>query len=304
VKPGEGWAPRTGEQEAAAYEKTKAEAIALAEAHLGAIAYIEGHLFEPVTVKSIAANSGFSPSRFSRGFTRLQGESVMAYVRGRRLEEAMRRLRADPGVRIVDLAFDCGFDSQEAFTRAFVRAFDQPPGRLKGRGAPYPLVRRRKTSQEKPEIQERVEQLPEMHFAGLRKHFTPANYREMGHLWQGIVAAKGFRGQLGDESYGVRKRYPVDGSFDFMAAVRIDPGCRPPEPLQVLTLPAHTYLVFRHVLHAGDLYPQVNAAADVIWSERLGRSGRVLSDTAEFQLYPAPFRINGGWIDNYLPVEG
>ena len=67
---------------------SKAEAIALADAHLAAIAFIEEHLFEPMTVKSIAAISRFSPSRFSGGLTRLQGESVMAYVRGRRLDAA------------------------------------------------------------------------------------------------------------------------------------------------------------------------------------------------------------------------
>ncbi len=76
-----------------------------------------------MTVKSIADRAGYSASRFSRGFTRLQGESVMAYVRGRRLEVAMRRILTEPGARIVDLAFDFGFDSQEAFTRAFVRAY-------------------------------------------------------------------------------------------------------------------------------------------------------------------------------------
>src|SRR5512143_1150663 len=107
---------------------------ALTKGHLAAVAYIESHLFEPMTVNSIADHAGYSPSRFSRGFTRLQGESVMAYVRGRRLEEALRRILNEPGVPIVDLAFDSGFDSQEAFTRAFARAFGHPPGRLRSLG--------------------------------------------------------------------------------------------------------------------------------------------------------------------------
>src|SRR5215210_7588210 len=82
------------------------EESALIHAHLAAIAWIETHLCEPMTVKSIADHAGYSPSRFSRGFTRLQGESVMSYVRGRRLEAAMGRLLAEPHLRIVDLAFD------------------------------------------------------------------------------------------------------------------------------------------------------------------------------------------------------
>ena len=113
---------------------TPLQEAALIHAHLAAIGWIKAHLFEPMTVKSIADHAGYSASRFSRGFTRLQGESVMSYVRGRRLEAAMGRLLAEPDLRIVDLAFDSGFDSQEAFTRAFVRAFGHPPGRLRTPG--------------------------------------------------------------------------------------------------------------------------------------------------------------------------
>ncbi len=42
---------------------------ALTRAHLAAVAYSEGHLFEPRTVESISAHAGLSPSRFSRGWT-------------------------------------------------------------------------------------------------------------------------------------------------------------------------------------------------------------------------------------------
>jgi AraC family transcriptional regulator len=280
------------------------EAIALAQAHLAAVALIEEHLFEPMTVKSIAASSGFSPSRFSRGFTRLQGESVMAYLRGRRLEGAMRRILTEPSVRMVDLAFDCGFDSQEAFTRAFARAFGQTPGRLQRSGTERPLVRKRKVLAERPTIHARIAQLPETCLAGLSKHFTPANYVEMSSLWQRMVTLMGFEGQLGRETYGVKRKRYSTGGFDFVAAVRIQPGCAPPEPLDLVSLPERTYLVFRHMLRAGDLYPQMTAADDAIWSEHLPHSGRVLVEEApDFQLYPADFKVRDGWIDHYLPVE-
>ena len=93
-----------------------------------------------MTVKSIAGHPGFSPSRFSRGFTRLQGESVVAYVPGRCLEGAVKRILTEPGLRIVELAFDCRFDTQEAFTRAFTRAFGDAPGRFKSSGGARPPV--------------------------------------------------------------------------------------------------------------------------------------------------------------------
>jgi AraC-like DNA-binding protein len=91
----------------------EAETLSGAEAQ-AALDFIEAHLYEPMSVKTIAASCGVSAFRFSRQFTQRQGESVMAYVRGRRLESAMRRLLVDRDVSLTDLAFDSGFDSQEA----------------------------------------------------------------------------------------------------------------------------------------------------------------------------------------------
>lgn len=279
-------------------------ALALAKAHFRAVAFIEAQLFEPMTVKSIATHAGFSPSRFSRGFAKLQGESPMAYVRGRRLEGAMRRILAEPNVRIVDLAFDCGFDSQEAFTRAFARAFGLTPGKLKRTLVGRPPVRKRKALGTMPQVLQSVVRLPEIQLAGLAKRFSPTNYGEMSDLWLGVATLRGFEGQINPNSYGVRKRSPCeDRSFDFLAAVQIAPGCNPPSPLQVATLPGGRYLRFRHLLEESDLYPQMVAASDHIWSTCIPRSGEIVTDAPDFQIYPADFKLKDGWIDNYFPVQ-
>ena len=57
-----------------------------------ALALIERRLFEPITLGEIALESGLSPFLFSRLFTALYGQSVMAHVRGRRLAAAAGRL--------------------------------------------------------------------------------------------------------------------------------------------------------------------------------------------------------------------
>lgn len=62
----------------------------------------------------------------------------MAHVRGRRLVRAARRLAAEPELRLVDLAFESGFDSQKAFTRAFGRRFGVTPGRFRRGLSPLP----------------------------------------------------------------------------------------------------------------------------------------------------------------------
>ncbi len=51
----------------------------------------------------------------------------MSYVRTCRLQAAALRLTGDAPPALVDLAFECGFESQEAFTRAFRQRHGVPP---------------------------------------------------------------------------------------------------------------------------------------------------------------------------------
>jgi AraC family transcriptional regulator len=278
---------------------------ALIRAHLFAMRWIETHLLEPMTVKSIADQAGYSPSRFSRGFTRLQGESVMAYVRGRRLEAAMRRILAEPGVRIVDLAFDSGFDSQEAFTRAFAKAFGHPPGRLRSLGPVSLMVRRKKSVSLEPQIHERTEQVPALHLAGLVRRITPANYMELPEVWRLVDALRGFAGVLDASTYlmvlDVDRR---DGSIEMMPAMRIAADATPPPQLTRYLFPASTCAVFRHVVRKGDVYPQIHAARDAIFQRQRTRPAQS-SLLPVLEVYPRGLQVTAGsWVDHYFPATG
>jgi AraC family transcriptional regulator len=289
----------TQDRQAAADEET------LIRAHLCAITWIESHLFEPMTVKSIADGAGYSPARFSRGFTRLQGESVMSYVRGRRLEAAMRRLLTDPDARIVDLAFDSGFDSQEAFTRAFARAFGHPPGRLRGLGPVSNMLRRKKASRLEPEIHERVEQMPELHLAGLVRRMTPANSQQMPDLWRGLESLRGFPGELDSSTYllilGIDAR---DGGVEIMPSLRVGADAAAPPQLRRHCLLAGLCTVFRHVVGKGDVYPQLIAARDAIVARYLPRRPQLRPRFPYLEVYPQGLSVTpGSWVDHYFPIE-
>ncbi len=278
---------------------------ALIRAHLAAMAWIEAHLFEPMTVKSIADRAGYSPSRFAHGFTRLQGESVMSYVRGRRLEAAMRRLLTEPDVRIVDLAFDSGFDSQEAFTRAFARAFGHPPGRLRSLGPVRSMARRKKVSPLEPEIHERLEEVPELHLAGLVRRITPANSQDVPEIWRRLESLRGFPGALDSSTYSlildIDRR---DGGMEMMAAVRVRADAVAPPELQRHRLPAGTCAVFRHVVRKGDVYPQIHAAREAIFAHYLPRRPQARVRFPFLEVYPQGLSVTpGSWIDHYFPVE-
>ncbi|HEY0300312.1 MAG TPA: AraC family transcriptional regulator, partial [Rhizomicrobium sp.] len=100
------------------------------------LAHVEAHLFEPLTLAGLAAVAGLSPYHFSRVFTARLGSSVMDHVRARRLEAAYMRLSGSSPPGLIDLAFDCGFESQEAFTRAFRRRYGIAPGQFRRASQP------------------------------------------------------------------------------------------------------------------------------------------------------------------------
>ena len=89
--------------------------------------YIDAHLTDPLDLAAIASESGYSLSHFYRVFPAITGFSVKEFVRNKRLAMAARRLVASKD-RILDIAVECAFDSQEVFTRAFSALYGCTPG--------------------------------------------------------------------------------------------------------------------------------------------------------------------------------
>ncbi|OWR31715.1 AraC family transcriptional regulator [Saccharibacillus sp. O23] len=94
------------------------------------IDYIERHLEQELTGERIAAEAGFSFHHFHRIFQSETGMTMSDYVRSRRLAGAASAL-LHTDERILDLALRCGFESQEAFGRAFKKIYGLPPARYR-----------------------------------------------------------------------------------------------------------------------------------------------------------------------------
>jgi AraC-like DNA-binding protein/predicted transcriptional regulator YdeE len=279
------------------------EAAAAAEA-AKAIGFIEAHLFDDLTLSRIASECAMSTFHFSRRFARRQGESVMSYVRGRRLDVAATRLLREPNATLVEIALDCRFGSQAAFTRAFTRAFGLSPEKYRHSAGLQGRERRRRMTIE-PVLETMLEYVDTIHVAGLTGRYDPSSYIRISELWKAFVAKAAFPGRLGDgETIGVfRERNFAAQSFEHLAGARIAAGVQPQE-LEVWTLPGREYLIFKQWLAEGDLHPQVAAAQAEIWSKRLPQSGRTLARAPDFQIYPARFTVGpGGWLAYYIPIE-
>ena len=91
--------------------------------------YIEEHLEEKLTSGQLADIAGYSEYHFLQLLKAHTGETVMEYVCRRRLFRAMDELAS--GSRIIDVAFQYGFESHSAFSRAFKREFGFSPSLLR-----------------------------------------------------------------------------------------------------------------------------------------------------------------------------
>lgn len=73
---------------------------------------------ETLTLAHLARLLDYSQSQVSHQFHALTGTSLRDFVQARRPALALPAVR-DGEQRLLDIALDCGFSSQEAFTRAF-----------------------------------------------------------------------------------------------------------------------------------------------------------------------------------------
>lgn len=83
-----------------------------------AIDYIQSHLAENLTVETIAANAGYSPSYFSHVFHKEMGVSPYHFVVKSRMDYAMQLLQTTR-LSVQDIAFQVGFNSIANFCYAF-----------------------------------------------------------------------------------------------------------------------------------------------------------------------------------------
>ena len=273
---------------------------------------IDAHLFEPVTLAQFARAAGLSAYHFSRQFTARFGTSPMAYVRARRLATAANRLFDVPPPSLINLAFDCGFDSQEGFTRAFKRAFGVSPGLYRRQGVRR-HIEETLTMTQTLSPRANLTQAPTpvrkdaLRIAGFSGRFNDADKAGIPRLWDRLIAALPVTGQVGEESYGVcvEATGGEPGDMRYMAGVALSPGASAPAGMEVIELAPQHYLVFRQTMDGGEVHPQMQRAAKEIWGERLPKSGRRLVQAPDLEFYPGDSTPDqaGAWVEWWVPVE-
>ena len=102
------------------------------------IDFIENHLDGKLDLDTVAAAVHYSKYYLHRMFTNTVGMTIHDYVVRRQLTEAAKLLVFSEKP-IIEIAFICGYESQQTFTVAFKAMYKIPPAEYRERQVFYPL---------------------------------------------------------------------------------------------------------------------------------------------------------------------
>lgn len=83
------------------------------------------------TLENMAEYCGLGVTQFSKYCQEITNRSPMKFLNDIRLEKACQQLKQSADKNIIDIAFDCGFSSNQYFTRVFKERYGMSPQRFR-----------------------------------------------------------------------------------------------------------------------------------------------------------------------------
>ncbi|MBP6927064.1 MAG: AraC family transcriptional regulator [Caldisericales bacterium] len=277
----------------------------------GAINFMEARLKEKVGLGDVAKEAGFSSFHFHRIFLANVGETVTEYLRKRRLSEAARELM-ETDHRILDIAVDYQFESQQAFTRAFKRMFFVPPGRCRREKPPVHLFYRRRLDREGLRflrggvvgMEPKIVELGEIKAVGIRYYGDNKN-GEIKQVWDKFNKDMCCMKNVSKPGIALGICSMVEGGdpgkFEYVCSMKVDNASEIPEGMVARVLPPHKYLVFTHKGKLDNLGETYNH----IYQNWIPKSGHEIDSSFDFELYDDRFSYgkDESEFDIYIPIK-
>lgn len=91
--------------------------------------YIDANITDRISLQKTASFAGFTESSFSRWFAKANGVSFKKYVMAKKIDRAMTLLETTD-LKVVDIAYECGFDSISGFYDAFRKITGTTPNKF------------------------------------------------------------------------------------------------------------------------------------------------------------------------------
>lgn len=282
--------------------------------------HIEAHLDEDLAIADVARAAGLSRWHFQRIFSAITGETLMSYVRSRRMALACERL-ASTETRVIDIAVLAGFGSHEAFTRAFKKIVGVTPTDYRRANQPLPFVSKVQFDSNylshittNVSLEPQIERRNSMTMVGMETHFygTGSDRNNIADripaLWQSFLPREEeIADRILGTGYGliVDENKPSDqlryqASWEVTTS-RAAAEAITPQGMTVFEVPAATYAVFAHRGPASQLDHTVNYA----YSTWLTGSGRRHSGGPDLEIFgPAYDPVRSDSVIHYgIPLD-
>ena len=283
-----------------------------------AITYIEEHLGD-VGAEEVACHIGYSYYHLTRLFSAVIGESIGSYIKKRRLAESAQKLLYTD-MRIIDIAMQNGFESSEAFSRAFKSVYKTSPVIYRRNRMETIISSKKPLSQQllshiafgvtvKPEIIN----ISEIRVAGIRGK-TSLNHNTIPLLWQQFIDLYASNPDASphvrtfgiceyDESESDDTPYTMNGDVIFSEVVgaEVESFENMPDWAVAKTIKAGKYAVFTH---KGSL-KNLNKTYNYIWGTWFLGCKVELDCREDFEVYDQRFLGRDhpeSQMDIYIPV--
>jgi len=285
----------------------------------GALDYMESHIKGEVSFGAAAAAANCSTFHFLRMFEVVTGMGPAEYLRRRRLSMAALELACAGtgagGPRIIDLAMDYGYDSADAFTRAFKREFGRLPSEARKPGCPlhvFPRLAFTVALKGDTPMEYRIEKGPALSLAGFSirtKGGEGGSFAEVPKLWEASMRDGRFAALCAKASgsrVGVcgvcHSCDDISGDFTYSIAAEIARDEALPEGWDRIEVPASTWAKFTS---RGPLSKNFKDVIKRIYSEWFPASGREHAGTPELEYYPdlPDTEAADYWCEYWVPLK-
>ena len=220
--------------------------------------YIAANLDKNITMADLARVSQYSPWYSYRLFVIQLNMTPAVYIRRLKLSKSALRLR-DEKVKIIDIAFDFGFESVDGYQRAFYKEFGCNPYEysmcptpiylFKPYGIKYASRKEKKKMSEVKSVFVQVIEKPERNVI-IKRGKTAKHYfeycEEVGcDVWGLLCSIKSISGE--PVCLWLPQEYILTGTSEYVQGVEVatDYSGKIPDGFDTIKLPRCKYLMFR-----------------------------------------------------------
>jgi len=285
-----------------------------------ALDYLEDHLRDEIDMRSVAARANCSTFHFMRMFEVVTGLGSAEYLRRRRLSMAALELasgsEARGSDRIIDIAMEFGYDSPDAFARAFKREFGCLPSEARMPGTRLHTFSRISFTvalKGDKAMEFRIEKGPEYRLSGLSIRANGGDgtsFKAIPAFWTETMKDGRF-GKLCKSA--AKSRVGVcgvchscdDSSGDFTYSIAVETPADPsglPAGCEEIVVPASTWAKFTS---RGPLSKNFQDLIKRIYTEWFPSSGREHAGTPEIEFYPdlPDMEADDYWCEYWVPLK-